>query len=135
MMITAMILAVSLVMLAQFGLFYWRALIAGVAACPVSHRVREASGLTHQPVAGEHFDLLASLDAICPDLEGNPQGMSLVRLYYRAVAAIAQVGRAALPALARWADGELLTCARYAAVTVDRRLERNRACIAEIFSH
>jgi hypothetical protein len=42
---------------------------------------------------------------------------------------------AQFPTLARWADGELLTCARYAAVTVDRRLERNRACIAEIFSH
>jgi hypothetical protein len=131
-MIAVMIFGVSLVMLAQFGLFYWRAVIAGVAACPVSERVREASGLSNQPVAGEDFGLLASLDAICPDLEGNRQGMNSVRLYYRAVAAIGQVCRGAL---ARWADGELLTCARYAAVTVDRRLERNRACMAEILSH
>ncbi len=134
-MIAVMIFAVSLVMLAQFGLFYWRAVIAGVAACPVSEQVREASGLSHQQVAGEHFGLLASLDAICPDLGGNRQGMNSVRLYYRAVSVIGTLCRATLPALARWTDGELLTCARYAAVTVDRRLERNRAYMAEIHSY
>jgi len=42
-MFSAMLLAISIVALSQFGLYYWRAVLAGVAAQPVSDRVLVAA--------------------------------------------------------------------------------------------
>ena len=38
-MFSIMLLAISIVALSQFALYYWRAVLAGVAAQPVSDRV------------------------------------------------------------------------------------------------
>ena len=45
-MIAAVIFAVSVVAFAQFGLYYWRATISGVAAQAISERIRAAAGIT-----------------------------------------------------------------------------------------
>src|SRR2546425_7949467 len=41
---STMILAISITALAQFALYYWRAVLAGVAAQPVSQRTPAAAG-------------------------------------------------------------------------------------------
>ena len=46
-MIPAVIFAVSVVAFAQFGLYYWRATISGIAAQAISERIRVAAGITH----------------------------------------------------------------------------------------
>ncbi len=46
-MIPAILFTVSTVALIQFGVYYWRAVIAGVASKTVSDRIRAAAGLTH----------------------------------------------------------------------------------------
>jgi len=42
-MLAAMLFTISIVALAQFGLYYWRAVLSGVAAQPVSDRVLSAA--------------------------------------------------------------------------------------------
>src|SRR2546425_5208889 len=42
---STMILAISITALAQFALYYWRAVLAGVAAQPASERTLAAAGL------------------------------------------------------------------------------------------
>lgn len=42
-MFAAMLFTISIVALSQFALYYWRAVLAGVAALPVSDRVLAAA--------------------------------------------------------------------------------------------
>src|SRR3989442_11129339 len=44
---STMILAISITALAQFALYYWRAVLAGVAAQPLSERTPAAAGLNN----------------------------------------------------------------------------------------
>ena len=48
-MLSVMILAISIVALAQFALYYWRAVVTGVAAQPVSGQVLAAVGHNQRP--------------------------------------------------------------------------------------
>jgi hypothetical protein len=126
---------ISLVLLAQFGLFYWRALMAGFAAAPLSERVWQASGIPDEPVEGEHLRLLLNVSQLCPDLGPKGRSTTTVRLYSRMIAALGWLSRKSSPALAAWTDREMSTCARYVAVVLDQRLERNGARLAEILSY
>jgi hypothetical protein len=37
-----------------------------------------------------------------------------------------------VPGISRWAEAEMATCSRYVAVLMDRHLERNIACAAQV---
>src|SRR2546425_6688683 len=50
---STMILAISITALAQFALYYWRAVLAGVAAQPVSERTLAAAGLHSRGVTAD----------------------------------------------------------------------------------
>lgn len=132
-MFSAMLLTISVVALSQFALYYWRAVLAGVAAQPVSGRVLEAAHVADGELRGHDFQVLAELHDLTPDLQAGPGGLGLVRLYYKFVEAISQVaGR--LPSVTEWADRERMICARYAAVQIDRRMQANLAMAAAIRS-
>ena len=132
-MFSAMLLTISVVALSQFALYYWRAVLAGVAAQPVSGRVLEAAHVADGELRGRDFQVLAELHDLTPDLQAGPGGLGLVRLYYKFVEAISQVaGR--LPSVTEWADRERMICARYAAVQIDRRMQANLAMAAAIRS-
>ena len=79
-MFSAMLFAISIVALSQFALYYWRAVLAGVAAQPVSDRVLAAAHVENGRLAPEHFDTLASLHDLTPDLCPNRSGLGLVRI-------------------------------------------------------
>jgi hypothetical protein len=129
-----MLFAISIVALAQFGLYYWRAVLAGVAAQPVSERVLTAARVENGRVAPEHFETLAGLHDLTPDLFPNRGGLGLVRRYYRVVVGLDALAGARIPAIAAWSLRERVICARYAAVQVDRRLQANLQLAASLRS-
>jgi hypothetical protein len=133
-MVAAILAAGSVVALGQFGICYWRSIIAGVAAQPLSDRVRAVVGLTGLPVGSADFKAFMSLHELTPGLEGESTSLGPVRAYYHVVGLIERLAQVRLPALAAWSKQEMATCSRYVAVLMDRRLERNLACAAEIRS-
>jgi len=133
-MFSAMLLAISTVALAQFALFYWRAIVAGVAAEPVSGRVLEAVHVAGGELSGKDFDVLAELHELTPDLRPSQAGLGFVRVYFKAVQLVGALAANSLPAVSAWAEREGMLCARYAAVQIDRRLQANLALAASIRS-
>jgi hypothetical protein len=127
-MIAAILFAVSAVALAHFALYYWRAMIGGIAQQPVSERVRTAARISSPAIRARDFRTLLSLHDLSPDLRGPGGGFHAVRAYYWAVEKIGSL----IPPMTLWADAEMTTCARYVAVLVDRHLERNIACAAQM---
>ena len=133
-MFSLLLLTLSVAAMAQFGVYYWRSLIAGVAAQAVPDRVCEAAGLNHLAPAAEDFAALVSLHRLTPDLEGPAGNLTALQVYYSAMAAITKLTKTSLPAAYQWASSEMSTCSRYVAVLVGQRLESNLACAAAIRS-
>jgi hypothetical protein len=133
-MFAAMLFTISIVALAQFGLYYWRAVLSGVAAQPVSDRVLWAAHVENGRVTSQDFETLAGLHELTPDLYPNRGGLGLVRLYHRVVQAVDALAGSRIPAIAAWSNRERAICARYAAVQVDRRLQANLELAASLRS-
>jgi hypothetical protein len=133
-MFAAMLFAISIVALSQFALYYWRAVVAGVAAQPVSHRVLEAAHVEGDSLSAKDFETLAGLHDLTPDLQPERGGLSLVRLYFRAIGTIEVVLGGSIPSVAAWGQRERAICARYAAVLIDRRLQANLELAASLRS-
>ena len=133
-MFAAILFAISIVTLAQFALYYWRAVLAGVAAQPVSSAVYEAVHVPEAELRGADFAKLASLLDLTPELRGAQGGLGSVGLYYQAMEQIAKLFGKLSPALALWSEQERVLCARYAAVLVERRMEANLAQAASLRS-
>jgi hypothetical protein len=133
-MFAAMLFSISIVALTQFALYYWRAVLAGVAAQPVSDRVLAAASVENGRLTSNHFETLAGLHDLTPNLYRHRGGLGFVRVYYRLVEALDTLAGAKLPALAAWSDRERVVCARYAAVLVERRLQANLELAASMRS-
>ena len=127
-MIAVLILTFSFVALGQFGLYYWRAMISGVAAQAISERIRAAAGITSRPVSAQDFHSVLILNNLSPDLRGPGGSFRVIRTYYAAVEKLGKI----VPSMARWSNAEMTTCARYVAVLMDQHLERNIACAAQM---
>jgi hypothetical protein len=133
-MFAAMLLAISIVALSQFALYYWRAILAGAAAQPVSDRVLAAANLDAERMAGRDFEKLAGFYELTPELAPGSSGLTLVRAYYRVVEGLGALSAKHMPALAEWCERESVICARYAAVQIDRRLQVNLELMAALRS-
>jgi hypothetical protein len=133
-MFSAMLLTISIVALSQFALYYWRAVLAAVAAQPVSERVLAAAQVENGRLTPEHFQTLAGLHDLTPDLNPNRSGLGLVRAYYKVIEGIDAFFGRRIPSLAIWSERERVLCARYAAVLVDRRLQANLDLAASLRS-
>ena len=133
-MFSAVLFAIAVVALAQFALYYWRAVLTGVASQPISTRVLEAANVSDPNLRGADFERLAGLLALTPELHGSGDRLGLVRVYYALLSKIEQVFGALSPAVALWSEQERVLCARYTAVQVGRRLEGNLAQAASIRS-
>jgi hypothetical protein len=133
-MFSVMLFAISIVALTQFALYYWRAVLAGVAAQPVSDRVLAAACVETGSLTGRDFEKLVGLHDLTPDLNPDRGGLGLVRLYYRVIGGLSALASSRIPALAAWIEQERTICARYAAVQIDRRLQANMALAASFRS-
>ena len=133
-MFSAMLLSISIVALSQFALYYWRAVLAGVAAQPVSDRVLVAAQVENGRLRPQDFQTLAGLHDLTPDLNLNRSGLGLVRLYYWVIEGLDSFLGQRIPSFAVWSEHERVICARYAAVQVDRRLQANLDLAASLRS-
>ncbi len=133
-MIAAILFAISGAALGQFALYYWRAVVAGVAAQPVSDRVRAAAVHHVASVGATDFQAVMNLHELTPELKDDNGELRAVRAYYRIVETLGRLAGMRLPGVTAWTDHEMATCSRYVAVLVDHRLERNLASAAEIRS-
>lgn len=131
MLVAFIILVVAVAALGQFALYYWRAVLAGVAAEPISERLTTAVGLAPASLRASDFRTFLDLHSVAPGLKDDQGGLRLVRAYYEVLENLRKFTAAKMPALAAWSDREMLTCTRYVAVLVDQRLEANLACAAE----
>ena len=127
-MIAAILFTVSVAAFAQFGLYYWRATISGVATQPVSDRIRTAAGISAATIGAQDFRSILKLKDLSPDLRGPSGNFAALRSYY---AIVEKLGRI-IPAMAKWSNTEMTTCARYIAVLMDQHMERNMACAAQM---
>ena len=133
-MFALMLLAISTVALTQFGVFYWRAVLASVAAQPVCMSVLSAVAAENRPLRAADFVQFAGLHELTPDLSTGGRGLGLVRFYYALIQALEMLVGARVPAVAQWTEREGAICARYAAVQVDLRLQGNLQLSAAIRS-
>jgi len=133
-MFSAMLLSISIVALSQFAIYYWRAVLAGVAARPVSERVLVAAQVENGRLRPQDFRTLAGLHDLTPDLHPNRSGLGLVRLYYWVIEGLDAFLGERIPNFAVWSEHERTICARYAAVLVDRRLQANLDLAASLRS-
>ena len=127
-MIATILFAVSVVALAQFGLYYWRATISGVSSQTVSDRILAAAGITGTTIGARDFRNIIILNDLSPDLRGPNGNFRAIRLYY---AVVEKLGRL-VPVMANWAEAEMATCSRYVAVLMDQHMERNMVCAAQV---
>jgi hypothetical protein len=127
-MIPAILFMVSLAAFIQFGLYYWRATISGVAAQPLSERIRHAACISSPTAGANDFHNILKLKDLSPDLQGSTGSFAVLRSYYAIVERVGSL----IPAMANWSNSEMTTCARYVAVLMDRHMERNMACAAEL---
>jgi hypothetical protein len=133
-MFSAILFTVSLVALAQFGLYYWRAVLAGVAAQPIPIEILEAAQVEESKICGADFEKLSSLLLLTPELQRSRGGLGLVPAYFKIIGKMSSLFGQISPALASWTEQERVLCARYAAVQVGRRLEANLAQAASMRS-
>lgn len=124
-MLSALLLSISIVALSQFAVFYGRAVLAGVAAQPVSDRVLVAAQVENGRFTSQDFQTLAGLHDLTLELLPSRNGLGLVRSYYRAIEGLDAFLGKAFPAIAMWSERERVMCTQYAAVQVDRRLHAN----------
>ena len=129
-MISVLMLIAALIGLAQFGVSYWRSMLASTAAQPLSERFRAASGLEYGTPSAGDFSAILSLHRLTPGLDNQPSRLRGLQVYYSLADSLRK-----LPALNQWAQSEMNTCARYLAVLVDQRLSNNLACAAEMRSY
>jgi hypothetical protein len=127
-MIAAILFTVSMVALVQFGVYYWRAVIAGVASKTVSERIRLAAGLSTSTIGAQDFHNILILNDLTPELQGPAGSFMAIRTYYSIIKKLGSI----IPAMANWSTAEMATCARYVAVLMDQHLERNMATAAQM---
>jgi hypothetical protein len=133
-MFATMLFAISIVALSQFAAYYWRAMLAGTAAQPISDRILVAAGVQNGQLIGENFHTLLSIHDLTPELHSGGSSLFSVRVYYRIIEAIDSLAGRTMPAIAAWSQRELAVCARYAAVQIDRRWQANLDLAASLRS-
>ena len=124
-MFAAILLSISVVALSQFALYYWRAVLAAVAGQAVSNDVLAAARVDNRMVTGEDFGTFATLHELTPTLDPRGGGLGFVKTYYSIVDKLSALVGNRMPAFATWCEQERATCARFAAVQIDLRLQMN----------
>jgi hypothetical protein len=133
-MFAIMIFAIAIVALFQFALYYWRAVLTGVASQTVSNQVLEAAHVADSSLCGADFRKLVTLHELTPELKSDHSGLGFVRAYYEAIRSLQMLLGRMSPAVANWGEHEMALCSRYAAVQIERRLQANLAQAASIRS-
>jgi len=133
-MFAAMLFAISTVAIAQFGMYYWRAVLASVASQPVSESVIAAISAENRALRAADFVQFVGIHALTPNLTPHGGGLGLVRFHYGLTRVLNMMVGVRVPAVAQWIEREGTICARYAAVQIDQRLQANMELAAALRS-
>jgi len=132
-MIAALIFVISVAALGQFAMFSWRAAFLTVASREMSLETRAAMGAAAAAVDSGDLAGASKWLELSPNLSGEDRRLWTIKLYYVALRAIGGLSRMLVPA-SEWSQREMISCARYAAIVVEERLQRNRLVVAEMRS-
>jgi len=132
-MIAALIFVISVAALGQFAMFSWRAAFLTVASREMSLETRAAMGAAAAAVDSGDLAGASKWLELSPNLAGEDRRLWTIKLYYVALRAIGGLSRMLVPA-SEWSQREMISCARYAAIVVEERLQRNRLVVAEMRS-
>ena len=132
-MIAALIFVISVAALGQFAMFSWRAAFLTVASREMSLETRAAMGAAASAVDSGDLAGASKWLELSPNLAGEDRRLWTIKLYYVALRAIGGLSRMLVPA-SEWSQREMISCARYAAIVVEERLQRNRLVVAEMRS-
>jgi hypothetical protein len=118
----------GLITCAQFGISWWRAMVAHVAEHPLSARGR-AVAERWASAGARDFHALVSLNETCPFASSE---LGAVRVYFAVLEKLKNLAVRFSPTLSQWANHEMDVCFRYAVVRVDERLTRAHSMMAEM---
>jgi hypothetical protein len=125
-MVAFFILAFSLFALVKFGVAQWRAIWMSTASQPLSGSLQHAAGIDDAAIGAQDFSTLMDLcDRLSPGLKKTSPWLKEVSFYHRMVAKLDDAFGRKFPAISAWANGEMQTCCRYAAVVLDQNLSMN----------
>jgi hypothetical protein len=132
-MIAAFIVVLSIAALVQFAVAQWRAMWITVAEQPLSAFFTATTGIAIDQIGADHFDFLTrAFEQLGASGKRSNLWLKEVRVYYRTIRALKQFCEKQFPALAAWANHELVACSRYAAATLDQRLSSHLAFASEV---
>jgi hypothetical protein len=125
-MISALVLAASILGLAEFFIAYCRSLIAATAEHVLSDQAGKLAGAMGNRVSPESFAPIMQLVKLCPKLVNRNDGVTAVKAYFAVMTVLASASRTLGLGVTNWADHERTGCAFFAAVALDRRIAHNR---------
>lgn len=129
-MMAALILAVSLITLMMFFVSYCRSLMASCADHPVSHEVRDVTGIAASARSTD-FARVRQLLQLCPERPDDRNGLQAVELYYGILGLLENTVARLLPSVHFWTEQERAGCANFAVVLLDRRIAFSREILAQ----
>jgi hypothetical protein len=122
-MTAVLILAFSVIALAQFAISQWRMIWLTTANQPLSDSLCAVTGIEAESIGPNDFGTLLGLcDELSPQIKQATPWLRQVRGYYKIVANLEKACRSIQPALSSWAATEMKTCSRYVAVVLDQNL-------------
>jgi len=132
-MVAALIFVLSVAALVRFGLAQWRSMWQTIACQPLSPSLRAVTGVAADSIGPKDFDVFAKFFSESDQTAGERSNwLKEVRIYYRALQMLRNVGAKTLPSVEKWAESELTFCSRYAGAILDRRLNTNLAYAATV---
>jgi hypothetical protein len=129
-MIAVLIFLFSVAALLQFFVFYYRALIAESRAQEISLETRELCGLPAHGLAGDKFQRLLKLIALCAETGEDGYKVLAICAYFRLLEFARHSTQLAIPFVAPWIDEERDGCTHAVALFLDRRIAHNRMMFA-----
>jgi len=129
-MIAALICVISFAALAQFFVWYCRAVLASTQNVELSERVREVAGVAGRSIAAEDFGRILQFLFLCPEHDSYQGQVRAVGIYYQMLSIVNHLGGALIPPVAAWTERDRIACSYFAAVVLDRRISHSRELFA-----
>jgi hypothetical protein len=130
MLIASLIFVLSFTAMIRFTVLSWRAGLLTVAAQPLAFESDLLADLSRKALNSGSFQEISSYQKLCPSF-GQGSGLRTVGAYYRVLQVATHLGTAA----SSWAQNEMATCTRYAAVQLSQRLANTQVLATEMGSY
>ena len=134
MLIASFIFVLSFAAMIQFTVLSWRAGLLRVASQPLAFESELLADLSRKALNIGSFQDVRDYQKLCPNFrqaKAAGPGLRAVGAYYRILRVATHLGSAA----SSWAQGEMATCTRYAAVQLSQRLAQTQVLATEMGSY